>query len=150
MVGAGRGDALVKKNKASLVKYTTHNTTEKMNSPSSRLLKINPTIPSSVSTPDLFNLERKFSLSKSADDRPASSTIPINLSTVTVGDTFSLSTPNLPLRDSEMISSSAPGSLQSSPRKHYRERDTVPLAATPEAVDRPRLTLVCVIYFLYF
>lgn len=110
-----------------------------MHSPSSRLLKINPTIPSSVSTPDLHNLENKFSLSKSADDKPSITSLisHLTLNTVTVAEgLLSLSSPNLPTRDSEMVSSSAPGSLQSSPRNHHRE--SVPLAATPEAVDRPR------------
>lgn len=111
-----------------------------MNSPSSRLLKI-PTIASSVSTPDLQHLERKYSLSRSTDDTPAPPPIPsIKLQSLATGNNenqfLSASTPDLPSRNSEMISSSAPGSLQSSPRKGHKE--FVPLAATPEAVDRPR------------
>lgn len=109
---------------------------------SSRLLKI-PNI-SSASTPNLTQLERKFSLSKSSDDTspyvpPSAASISFNLTTLEEeADGRVPTVPTLPLRGgTEMISSSAPGSLQSSPRNRS-PRPIVPLNATPEAVDRPR------------
>lgn len=110
-----------------------------MNSPSNRLLKIPPiSIGSSASTPDLQHLERRYSLSRSSDDAcpPMASSSSINLSTVTVSDHHFSSSINIPPRDSAMVSSSAPGSLQSSPRN--KEKEFHPVPATPESVDRPR------------
>lgn len=87
---------------------------------------------SSASTPNLTILERRFSLSHSSDSAlTAPSSLPVSLS---VGDSpqHVQVSGNLPIHDSGLISASAPGSLQSSPRK------SIPLSATPEVVDRPR------------
>lgn len=123
-----------------------------MNSPSSRLLKI-PTIATSISTPNLTQLERKFSLSHSDDTNnatyvpPDASSISSKLATLEeeakTGISVSTSLPPPLLRTaSEMISSSAPGSLQSSPRGNNKSAGTYVAPATPEAVDRPRCDIV--------
>jgi len=104
-----------------------------LSSPANRLLKLNPTISSSISTPDLTNLEAKFSLSRSTDDDPPIHppvSLSLNLDSVTACNDNNLLHPAI-----GVASSSAPGSLQSSPRK---SDFVVPLSATPEAVDRPK------------
>jgi hypothetical protein len=123
-----------------------------MNPPSSRLLKI-PTIATSISTPNLTQLERKCSLARSSDDAVTSNATAISFNLTTLEEEVEHSgisvsvVPPLPLRGgSEMISSSAPGSLQSSPRNRS-PRSYVPLAATPEAVDRPRYANVLVLVY---
>jgi len=112
-----------------------------MNSLSSRLLKT-PTIATSASTPNLTQLERKFSLNHSSDALvPRNISISCNLATLEeeTGNGPISVVPTLQLRGgSEMISSSAPGSLQSSPRNKSPSAPHVPLVATPETVDRPR------------
>ena len=116
------------------------------------LLLKKPTIATSSSTPNLTKLERKFSLSRSTDDitphlSPNATTISNNLTTLEEEAETRISVSLMPPLHlgGEMVSSSAPGSLQSSPRSRS-PRSLVPLAATPEAVDRPR----CVDMIYYY
>lgn len=118
-----------------------------MLSPSSRLTKIPGTMATSVSTPNLAQLERRVSLSKSADDQHPQITITSNSASISqdmntleaAAERALQNIPTLNLPRSDNISSSAPGSLQSSPRSKHREKEFVPtLSSTPELVDRPR------------
>lgn len=95
----------------------------------------------SASSPNLASLERRFSLSKSSNAVPPP---PLNMNALheqvsklqRLAEEGTNSCPETGSPDREIISASAPGSLQSSPRK---TRDAaIPLSATPDVVDRPR------------
>lgn len=98
----------------------------------------------SASTSDLPTLEKRYSLSKSSD--AAFTAPPETNSADSIMDVKKQISLNVPPRDSGMISASAPGSLQSSPRK---KDGSVPLSATPEVVDRPRLVYLHICYLYH-
>lgn len=103
-----------------------------------------PSITSSASSPNLSSLEKRLaaivpslSITKSTDGLRSPSPTGGSPTVHVEEDDFSRLT--LHPRDNDMIiSASAPGSLQSSPRKSKEKEPAIPLSATAEVVDRPR------------